>query len=98
MPPPTKIRGLTRGYFIETLLRKMSCPYIKKRSIGSGYEKPSVSEQSKEMEERMAKMLAERSGQDTKYFPHAHEAQTQVESKPVKQTNVQNDKTPLKTF
>jgi hypothetical protein len=77
----------------------MSCPYIKKRSIGSGYEKPSASEQSKEMEERIAKMLAERSGQDTKYFPHAHEQQgSRVESKPVKQTIVQNDKTPPKTF
>lgn len=80
----------------------MSCPYIKKRAIGSGYEKPCASTQSKEMEERMAKMLAERSGQDTKYFPHAHDSQTQqgsqVESKPVKHTNVQNDKTPPKTF
>ncbi len=78
----------------------MSCPYIKKRFAGSGYEKPCASEQSKEMEDRIAKMLAERSGQDTKYFPHAQQGAqgAHTESKPVAQTNVQNDKTPGKTF
>ena len=75
----------------------MSCPYIKKRAIGSGYEKPCVSEQSKEMEDRMAKLLAERSGQDTKYFPHAQQG-AHTESKPVKQSSLQNDKATPKTF
>jgi hypothetical protein len=52
----------------------MSCPLNRNRWAGSGYTKPvAQSETAKEMEARMNAMLAERSSQDTKYYPQANE-------------------------
>ncbi len=55
----------------------MSCPLNAKRWAGSGYVKPDAV--NKEAEERIAKMLADRTAQDEHYFP---------QSKPVQQTIV----------
>ena len=51
----------------------MSCPLNRNRWAGSGYTKPvAQSETAKEIEARMNAMLAERSSQDTKYYPQAN--------------------------
>ncbi len=74
----------------------MSCPYTRKRFIGSGYVKESSVEktqQAKELDDRVAKLLADREKQDTHYFPVES-----IQPKPVAQSSVQNDKTPPKTF
>jgi hypothetical protein len=62
----------------------MSCPLNAKRFAGSGYVKCAETTQSKETEERMAKLLADRNAQDNKYFPTTSSA-SPIE--PVKQTN-----------
>jgi hypothetical protein len=63
----------------------MSCPLNAKRWAGSGYVKCESTAASKEADERMLKMIAEREAQDTRYFP---------QSKPVTQTLVQNGSNP----
>lgn len=55
--------------------------------MGSGYSKPDSSAQSKEAEERMAKLLADRAAQDAKYFPGAGADDT---SKPAASQVTQN--------
>lgn len=64
----------------------MSCPLNAKRWAGSGYVK-CESTASKESDERISKMLAERAAQDTTYFP-------QSQSKPQTQISVQNGSAP----
>jgi hypothetical protein len=52
----------------------MSCPLNRNRWAGSGYTKPvAQSETAKEIEAKMNAMLAERSLQDTKYYPQTSE-------------------------
>jgi hypothetical protein len=63
----------------------MSCPLNAKRWAGSGYVKCESTAASKESDERISKMLAERAAQDAKYFP---------QSKPQTQISVQNGPAP----
>jgi hypothetical protein len=64
----------------------MSCPLNRNRWAGSGYVKQPETAGSKDMDARVAAMMAERELQDAKSFPGAQGAQCIPKEPPTKPT------------